>query len=149
MNACPLTPILLVFTQTDENATGNVIGCKWNAPESLSTNKDGTLFSLQCKHARNISEWDICMICTYKYPSLSNRITTLYRHYRSKPTGPNYKNAIFRIPQLNWGHLFYSLYFITDCVLVQNEQMFKIEIFVMVIYQCLYSIYIYINISLY
>ncbi len=33
---------------TDVNATGNFIGCKWNAPESLSI-KDGTLIYLQCK----------------------------------------------------------------------------------------------------
>ncbi len=46
-------------------------------------------FTMQV-YARNVSEWDICMICTFKYPSLSNYITTLYRHYRSKP--PIYLN---------------------------------------------------------
>ncbi len=100
-------------------------------------------FTMQV-NARNVLEWDICMICTYKYPSLSNCITTLYRHYRSKPSFYINKQqmalkpilkilivVIFRIPQLNWGHLFY--YIITDCTFfVVNSVQFEIKIEIMI-----------------
>ncbi len=48
--------------------------------------KDGTLIYFKCKFVINVLECVICLICTYIYPSLSNCITTLYRHYRSKPS---------------------------------------------------------------
>ncbi len=99
-------------------------------------------FTMQV-NARNVLEWDICMICTYKYPSLSNCITTLYRHYRSKPSFYLNKQqmalksilnifivVIFQIPQLNC-HLFY--YIITDCsFFVVNSVQFEIKIEIMI-----------------